>query len=99
MLHDARPPTAAAPAGLKLVLQQVLEDDHKIAFDGFLLPDALVLDLPDQVCDIETLEIPSPQKPGLFLDPRAEVALVERSTFLGHWIRACHLGSPCSPRR
>jgi hypothetical protein len=91
MLHDARPPAPAAPARLKLVFQEMQQHDHKVALDGFLLADAQVLDLLDQVHDIEALEIPLPQEPGLLLDPQAEVALVERSTFLSHWIRACHL--------
>ena len=86
---DARHRVEPAPAALRLelMLQEMQEHDHKVALDGFLLADAQVLDLLDQVHDIEALEIPLAQEPGLLLDPQAEVALVERSTFLGHWIR------------
>ena len=58
MLHDACLPAPAAPAVLKLMLQEMQQHDHKVALDGFLLATAQVLDLLDQVHDIEALEIP-----------------------------------------
>ena len=92
MLDHRVEPASRTALRLELVFQQVEEHDDKVAFDGFLLADAQVLDLLDQVHDIEALESTLAQEPGLLLDPQAEVALVERSTFLGHRIRACHLG-------
>ena len=91
MLNDARPPAPAPTAGLKLVLEKMQEHDDEIALHGLLRADAQLLDLLDQVGDIEAVQSPSSQEPCLFLDPKVEVALVERRTSFGHRMRACHV--------
>jgi hypothetical protein len=96
MLHDAILPAPAATAGVKLMLQKMQQHDGEIALHGLLRADAQILDLLDQVDDIEVFQGPLPQETRLFFDPTVEVALIERLTFVGQWVRACHVTA--SPR-
>jgi hypothetical protein len=97
MLDDARQPASAPTGTLKLVLQEMQQHDDEIALHDLLRADAQILDLLEQIGDIETLQCPLPQETRLFLDPTLEIPLVERLTFFGQWVRACHITALLKP--
>jgi hypothetical protein len=49
---------AQAAFGWKLMLQEMQEHDHEVAFDSFVRAAAQILDLLDQIADVEALESP-----------------------------------------
>jgi len=77
-----------------LQLQQVLDDDHRVAQHLPLFRPTQRLDLLDQVLEIQRREPSVTQEPRLDFGPDVEVLLVEQLV-LGSRARG-HVGSPAA---